>query len=179
MKFDIIILISVITVILILLALITFLGFMLNQQSKIKKKDYPNCPDIIFNRYKLWYSSFSLWTVIEYVLILIPLFTSVATIYFATDLLSGNNSSAVLLSIMSFISSLLPLVNSKILPKVHANGFYKGAVTLEQGILKHKENLISTKELLEILDNAEKYTNPLAYRDDASRSNDNNLPSDN
>lgn len=62
---------------------------------------------------------------------------------------------------------------------MHANGFYKGAVTLEQGILKHKENLISTKELLEILDNAEKYTNPLAYRDDASRSNDNNLPSDN
>lgn len=114
MYLNVIVLISIVTAIIILFALVIYLIFMFNQQRKIKKKDYTDCPDIVFNRYKLWCSSFSLWTVIEYILILVPLFTSVATVYFSTDFLTENtDSSAILLSIMSFISALLPLVNSK------------------------------------------------------------------
>ena len=51
--------------------------------------------------------------------------------------------------------------NSKILPKTHADGFYKGAIILENGMLRHNEGIITTEELIEIAEKAEKYTNPL------------------
>ncbi len=154
--------VSIITVSLILFAVATFLFLMFKQQMKIKKGDYPDCPDLVFNRYKLWTTSFSWWSVIQYFLILIPIFTSAATVYFTTDFLVDENSnSAILSSIMSFVSALLPLVNSKIHPKVHADGFYKGAVKIEQAILRHKEGIIDTKKLLEIFKSAERDTNPL------------------
>lgn len=146
-----------------LFALIVFLIIMLMNRNKLKKIDFSNCPKLIFERYRLWHLSFSLWTFLEYFLLLIPLFTSVATIYFTTDVLSGTpkDSSSFLLTVMSFLSAFLPLINSKILPKTHADGFYKGAIILENGMLRHNEGIITTEELIEIAEKAEKYTNPL------------------
>lgn len=142
-------------------AICIFAHAMMKQNKQLKKEDYPNCPEIIFNRFLLWQTSFIWWTILTHVLNLIPLFTSIATIYFSTDLIHNNdNKTTVLLLIMSFLSAFLPLISSKLQPKIHADGFYKGAIVLEQGIIKHKEGFIDTKELINISSKAEKYTNP-------------------
>lgn len=84
-----------------------------------------------------------------------------STIYFTTDFIVENSrENIILLSVVSFLSASLPLLNSKLIPKTCADNFYKGAITLEQGIMKHKEKLITTKELLETYEKAERLTNP-------------------
>ena len=168
MGYDVVILMSIIIIFLVMLALTIFITLMSIQKKKTNKNNFPKCPEMIFNRYLIWYSSFTWWTIIEYFLMLIPLFTSIATIYFTMDLLTAqqdNNNSAILLTTMSFVSALLPMINSKILPKTHADGFYKGLTLIEQGMLRHNEGIITTKELIEIAERAEKCTNPMAYND--------------
>lgn len=129
-----------------------------------KKTDFPKTPYPIFKKYRVWYMSFAYWTFLEYFLILIPLFTSLATIYFTNDVLSKDtvDKSSVLLLTMTLLSALLPLINLKIMPKTHADGFYKGIILLENGMLKYEFGLISEEELIETENKAEKYTNPLA-----------------
>ncbi len=159
--FFVILIVATIIVVAVAISMWIFSRVMLKQKRQLKKEDYPNCPEIIFNRYLLWHTSFIWWTILTYTLIIIPLFTSVATIYFATDFLTNNDrDTVILLSFMSFISALLPLINSKLQPKMHMDGFYKGAVLIEQGIIKQKEGLINAEQLINIAEKAEKYTNP-------------------
>ena len=172
--FFVILIVATIIVVAVAISMWIFSRVMLKQKRQLKKEDYPNCPEIIFNRYLLWHTSFIWWTILTYTLIIIPLFTSVATIYFATDFLTNNDRDTVILlsfisfspvgytlmSFMSFISALLPLINSKLQPKMHMDGFYKGAVLIEQGIIKQKEGLINAEQLINIAEKAEKYTNP-------------------
>lgn len=163
---------GIMAIIVIIIPLAIVLCRMFKHHRNVKKIDYLECPKFIFDRYSIWYSSYSLWTFVEYILILIPLFTSIGTVYFTNEILtapSPNGHNSLLLSIMSFTSALLPLINSRILPKVHADGFYKGMSILGYGIIKHKAGVISTPELIELAEKAEKYTHPLANNDYISR----------
>ncbi len=149
----------------ILLVLLIYLQIMLRDVKRVKKEDFPKCPDFIFRRYKIWYQSFVLWTFLEYFLMLIPLFTSLATVYFAKGVLfeSTDTGNTILLSVMSLLSALLPLVTSHIMPKTHADGFYKGMTCIEHGMLQHNAGLISEEALIEVFKQAEWHTNPLSH----------------
>ncbi|MGO5116577.1 hypothetical protein ACTQ33_16550 [Candidatus Avoscillospira sp. LCP25S3_F1] len=148
---------------LIVLALSIYYMLMQRQRKIIVAENFGNCSPIIVSRYLIWYSSFSLWTIIQYFLLLVPLYTSVATIYFSADVIINNapNSSTILLTVYAVISALFPAINSKIKSKVRADGFYMGATQLEQGLVKFSRGFIREEELIEIYVEAEKYTNPL------------------
>jgi len=160
-SYGVILIVSIAIVTVLVTAICIFSHAMLKHNRQLKKQDYPDCPEIIFSKFVLWRTSFIWWTILTYMLTLIPLFTSIATIYFSTDLIHTNDGkTTALLLIMSFTSAFLPLVTSKVQPKMHADGFYKGIVLLEQGIIEHKECFIDTKALIKISFEAEKYTNP-------------------
>ncbi len=161
---DIILAVSLTALGLIFIVLCIYISLMLGYKPKIKK-NFSKSPKNIVNKYLFWYLSFVLWTLIEYFLLLVPLFTSVATVYFATDL-APNGNNTVTLTVMSIITALLPLISSKVLPKVHSDGFYKGVILLENAMLKYDYDLISVKELIDISEIAEKFTNPLAHLED-------------
>ncbi len=155
---------------LIILALSIFYILMKRQRKIIVTENFGNCSPIIVNRYLIWYSSFYLWTIIQYALLLVPLYTSIATIYFSADVIINEapDSSTILLTIYAVISALFPTITSKIKPKLHADGFYMGATQLEQGLIKFSRGLIEEQELIEIYVKAEKHTNPLVGKDSDS-----------
>lgn len=149
----------------ILLIAICFLLVMLANRSK--RASFSKTPDFIFKRYRAYYSSFIAWTIVQYALMLVPLFTSTATVYFTADFLqSAGSQSAVWMAIMSFLSALLPVINSRVLSKTHADGFYRAFTELEQGMLKYEHGVITEiKDLINIAADAEKHSNPLAHCD--------------
>lgn len=125
-------------------------------------------PKYLIEKDNSYYSSFVAWTIVQYLLMLVPIFTSTATLYFTTEFLQSsgkNDKSAVLMVVMSFLTALLPLISSRILPKTHADGFYHAFTKLEQGLLKYINNEIEIKALLNIAEEAERYSNPLANTD--------------
>lgn len=152
----------------ILFAIIVFLILMENHRKVISRyKDFV-LNDIILDRYLLWFSSYIAWTIIEYGLLLAQIIIAMFTIYFTVDSISNKNSQNVSLSVMSimvFLSAVLPLINLNIKPKKRSNGYYKGFVTLEQAIFKYQLKLINVREFLELEAKAEEYTNSVNLED--------------
>ena len=144
--------------------LIVFFTLMRKHRRRVKKEDFPDCPDLVFYRYKLWCSSFSLWTSIQFAFIILPVLSSLVTIYFSVGYIAEKSLENIeLLSVMAFLSATLPLLNDKIMPKEHADGFYQGAITIEQGMLRFASKLITLDELLMIFKQAESYTNRFSH----------------
>ncbi len=144
-----------------LLSLAIYLSIMHRKRNIVA--ELSDCKVFLISRYSLWLKSFTCWTCLEYFLLITPIISSAATVYFSAEILSdkSNKAGAVCLSVFSFLSALLPLIRSKIRPQMHADHLYKGLVTLEQGLLRHKEGLITTVELLNMAKRAESFTNIL------------------
>ena len=132
---------------------IIILSSMKKLRKKMDKKNFSKCPDFILEKYKVWFKCFQIWETIHHMLIILPLGTSIAMVYFFN--VSNSNEAAI---ILAFLSSLLPLLSYCINTKALKVGFYKGVVCLEQGIIKHNEGVISTEQLIDILVEAEKFT---------------------
>ena len=137
---------------------------MRKHRHRVKKEDFPNCPDLVFHRYKRWCSSFSLLTSIQFAFIILHVLFFLTTIYFSVGYIAEKSLENIeLLSVMAFLSATLPLLNDIIMSKEHADGFYQGAITIEQGMLRFDSKLITLDELLMIFKQVESYTNRFSH----------------
>lgn len=151
MNYQVVIWIILACVLALVLGIVTF--YFLMKRNKINvKRDFPDCPLLLAKRYTLWYNSFAIWTSVDVFLIILPIITSISTIYFSSDILlnNDNKTSVIFLAILSYLSTLLPVIKSKLLPKRRARCFYKSAATFEVALLKHKERLITTEQLIDV-----------------------------